>query len=790
MQLIANISLQQRMERVSKWLVFIVVLIALLVLAGWTFNIGLLKSMVPGMVAMNPLTAGCFALLSTAFILKKFYAGSGLRNSLANILALVVIAAGAMKLSDLFLRTGFRPDIVLFADKVRNTLINGSPNFMAPNTAGSMVLSGVCILLLNVETKKSRAPFQFIAIVVAFTGLLSILGYVYKVRSFYEVPLFIPMALHTAICFLLTAVAYLYAHPGRGLVKEFTSVFTGSTTAQRMIPVAIIIPALLGFLRLYGDWAGYYSKEFGVALYALSIIIVFLLFIWYNSVLLNKRDILRKQTEDSLEVTRQQIAYMANLIDQTSDAVISFDENFIIVSWNAAAEKMYGYSAKEAIGKLSRTIFRNDYPAEQLDTWGRELKANGFWKGELKQQYKDGSPVYSLISTNVLKDKDDNITGFLTLAKDVTQNRIEQDKLKKSEERFRLLVNNAKDYAIIMLNQQGEIVSWNNGAVAIHGYEESEIMGKHINIFYTADEVSHGVPDKNLQEADGRLGHFEMEGTRVRSDGTQYQANVIITPLYDESMELRGYSHITRDITKSKQLEADLLKSNAEMEAFTYSVSHDLRAPLRSIIGFTKILEEDFTSHLDDEAKRLTAVITKNTMKMGTLIDDLLTFSRMSKQDIIKTDFDTGEMVNSVIAELDNRYDRNKINWSLKQLPPMHGDINSMKQVWVNLISNAVKYSSGKDHSDINIEGYQENGYNVYSVKDNGVGFDEKYSNKLFKVFQRLHSENEFEGTGVGLAIVEKIVSKHGGKVWAEASPGNGATFYFSVPNRHTHDQS
>ena len=231
-------------------------------------------------------------------------------------------------------------------------------------------------------------------------------------------------------------------------------------------------------------------------------------------------------------------------------------------------------------------------------------------------------------------------------------------------------------------------------------------------------------------------------------------------------------------VGRTAQLEA----VNNEMEAFSYTVSHDLRAPLRGIIGFTAILEEKYSSQLDDEAKRLTGIIKKNTLKMGNLIDDLLAFSKIGRNELVKHSIPTNDIVKEVIESLDPKNVNDKIKWHIASLPDVNGDTNAIRQVWTNLISNAIKYSARKEQPVIEIGSLMRKGQTAFFVKDNGVGFDEKYKDKLFKVFQRLHSMAEFEGTGIGLAIVEKIISKHGGHVWVEAKEGEGACFYFSLP--------
>lgn len=220
--------------------------------------------------------------------------------------------------------------------------------------------------------------------------------------------------------------------------------------------------------------------------------------------------------------------------------------------------------------------------------------------------------------------------------------------------------------------------------------------------------------------------------------------------------------------------------ANREMESFSYSISHDLRAPLRAIIGFTTILKEEYVGKLGEDAIRITTIIKENTQKMGHLIDDLLAFSRMGRQDINKTSIDTDGMVKNVINEM--AHGMNNIEWIVQPLPEMKGDINLIRQVWINLISNAIKYSGNREKPRIEIGTFRREGQTVFFIKDNGVGFNEEYKDKLFKVFQRLHSDDEFEGTGIGLALVEKIISKHAGKVWGESVLDKGATFYFSLP--------
>ncbi len=232
-----------------------------------------------------------------------------------------------------------------------------------------------------------------------------------------------------------------------------------------------------------------------------------------------------------------------------------------------------------------------------------------------------------------------------------------------------------------------------------------------------------------------------------------------------------------RVVERTAQLEA----ANKELEAFSYSVSHDLRAPLRSIDGFSRILIEDYAQELSEDAKRYLDMVRADTQQMGRLIDDLLTFSRLSRQDLKKQTINPTEIVNFVLTDMRLEQEGRPVEIHVDELPCCQADPALLKQVYVNLLSNAFKYTRKCDHALIQVGSSQENGEIVYYVKDNGVGFNMRYAHKLFKVFQRLHSADDYEGTGVGLAIIQRVINRHGGRVWAEAEPNKGASFYFTL---------
>jgi light-regulated signal transduction histidine kinase (bacteriophytochrome) len=245
---------------------------------------------------------------------------------------------------------------------------------------------------------------------------------------------------------------------------------------------------------------------------------------------------------------------------------------------------------------------------------------------------------------------------------------------------------------------------------------------------------------------------------------------------------LIGYAKVTRDLTQRRRAEQALAQSNQELERFSYSVSHDLRAPLRAINGYALALFEDHAARLDDEGKRLLAVIRDSAKLGGELIDGLLNFSRVGRQALARAPVDLTALAEGVVSELRQTGGPVAVDVVLTPLPPASGDGALLRNVLVNLIGNAFKFSAKRAHPMIEI-GVQRDGAEVaYYVKDNGVGFDMQYAGKLFGVFQRLHRPDEFEGTGVGLALTQRIVQRHGGRIWAEGKVGEGATFFFTLP--------
>jgi len=359
--------------------------------------------------------------------------------------------------------------------------------------------------------------------------------------------------------------------------------------------------------------------------------------------------------------------------------------------------------------------------------------------------------------------------------------------LQDSEERFRHLVDAIRDYAIFMLDVNGRVTSWNEGAKRLKGWDEQEILGRHFSIFYTEEAVAARHPEKELEIAAAE-GRYEEEGWRVRKDGSRFIANVIITAIRDESGRLRGFSKITRDITERKQAEErlqatlmDLERSNKELEQFAYVASHDLQEPLRMVASYTQLLAQRYEGQLDEKARRYINYAVDGAIRMQRLINDLLAFSRINTQGKTIKEISSHTVLGEAIHNLAAAIEENRALITSDDLPTVRADATQLSLLFQNLIGNAIKYRSA-DLPSIHVSACDLGREWRFSVKDNGIGIDAKYAEKVFVLFQRLHSEQEYPGTGIGLAMCKRIVERHGGRIWFESALGNGSTFYFTLP--------
>lgn len=383
---------------------------------------------------------------------------------------------------------------------------------------------------------------------------------------------------------------------------------------------------------------------------------------------------------------------------------------------------------------------------------------------------------------------------FRILKREVEDHVRTEDTLETERNLLRTLMDNLPDNVFVK-DAQSRFVTNNASHRRVLGVDNlAQIIGKtDFDMF--PREIASSFYDDEQQIVRSGEPLFDREEQVVYATGEIRWHLATKVPLYNSQGELYGLVGVSRDITERKRkdeeilrLNADLVKraaaleaANKELEAFSYSVSHDLRAPLRAIDGFSRILLEDHAPSLEASAARYLGLVCNNARKMGELIDDLLAFSRLGRQALSQQIVQPADLVRRVLAELESESQGRTVNISIGDLPPCKADPALLKQVFINLLSNALKFTRQREIAIIDIRCDTLNGEHVYAVIDNGAGFDMEYAYKLFGVFQRLHRESEFEGTGVGLAIVQRIINRHGGRIWAEAEVDKGAAFRFTL---------
>ncbi|HOP86288.1 MAG TPA: PAS domain S-box protein [Syntrophorhabdaceae bacterium] len=535
--------------------------------------------------------------------------------------------------------------------------------------------------------------------------------------------------------------------------------------------------------------------------------------------------------QKKIEQTLQAEQSLSNSILESMPGVFYFfDDQLRFIKWNKNLEKVTGYSTDE-ISKMSPLdLFEGDDRKFVVDKI-REVFEKGESSFEASFTSKDNNKIlYFFTGKRIFINNTQCLVG---MGIDITEKKKTEKNLQEITQLLQTTID-ASPLGIIAVDNNDRVTIWNPAAERMFGWKKKEVIGLPLPI----------VPDDRKEEFEkirvitNKKEPFQLERSqRKKKDGSLIDVSLSVAPLTDNQGNIIGRMGIFADITERvktdekirishQQLQAaldianksrqallsviedqkkaqeeilrlneeleervrkrtiELEASNKELEAFTYSVSHDLKAPLRAIEGFTRILVEDYEAQLDAEGKRICSVIVDNTRYMGELIEDLLTLSRTGRIKMHLLPIDMKQMAYSVFSELTTFEEKKRIDFHVGDLPQATGDPTLIKQVFMNLIGNAIKFSSKRKKAIIEIKGEESEEEVVYSVQDNGIGFDMRYIDKIFGLFQRLHGRDEFKGTGVGLAIVERIIHRHGGRVWAEGEEGKGATFWFALPKK------
>jgi PAS domain S-box-containing protein len=513
----------------------------------------------------------------------------------------------------------------------------------------------------------------------------------------------------------------------------------------------------------------------------------------------------RKRAEEAVKesLTTSQVA-----LRELADQKFALDQHAIVATTDVQGTITYvndkfcaisKYSREELLGQNHRILNSRFHPSEFFQQMYHTIANGKVWHGEIKNQAKDGSTYWVDTTIVPFMSAEGKPQQYVAIRADITERKRAEAALHESQLRLNGIIESATD-AILTIDSRHCIVLFNAAAEKMFGCPSGEALGQSMERFlpqrFRAQHGDHirrfgetGVTNRSM----GALGALWA----VRANGEEFQIEASISQVEAGAEKL--FTVILRDVTQQRAAELEIHRlneelehrvvqrtsqleaANKELEAFTYSVSHDLRAPLRHIAGFSKILEEEFNALLPPEGQKYVERIQQGTRRMGALVDELLNLARVGRQSLTIQVTGLNTIVKDVVALLEPELEGRKVEWKIGDLPFVECDPTLVRLVFQNLIGNALKYSRPRSPALIEIGQTERDGQRTIFVRDNGVGFSMKYADKLFGVFQRLHRPEDFEGTGVGLATVQRIVQKHGGRVWAEAELDRGATFYFTL---------
>ena len=496
------------------------------------------------------------------------------------------------------------------------------------------------------------------------------------------------------------------------------------------------------------------------------------------------------------ELAQEVSSGLAAIVNFSNDAVIGKDLDSVITSWNNGAEKMLGYHAAEMIGQSIMRIIPADRHDEELTIMQQVRRGKLIAPFETLRVAKDGRVVDVAATVSPIKDKRGKIVGASKIARDITDRKRAEASLKNVEKQFQTMVNAIPQLAWIA-RPDGSIFWFNQRWFDFTGTTLEEMDG--IGWQTVLDPILLPKVLESWEQSLHTGESFEMEYSLRSSDGHYGWFLTRGIPLRDSNGAIDRWFGTNTDLSQKRAAEeeikelnitleervlartAELEAANKDLDSFSSSVSHDLRAPLRAMDGFSESVLTDYGDALPEQGRRDLETVRGAAQRMGALINDLLKLAKFGRTQLDKRPVNTRRLVEKVLEGLNPQREGRQIEIRIGELPGCQGDVNLLNHVWINLISNAIKYTRRKETAVIEIGCTLVQEEHIYFVRDNGAGFDMRYLDKLFGVFQRLHREDEFEGTGVGLAIVQRIVHRHGGRVWAEAVPNEGATFSFTL---------
>ena len=658
--------------------------------------------------------------------------------------------------------------------------LGGSSTGRMPWLAAVLVVCAGLPLLGLQWPRAPRAVVELISVLTMAAAGLSLavlMGYAYGAPLLYRGAT-IPVALPTAVAFLALAVGLIAAIPSSSRVVGF---FRGPTMRARLLRA--FLPTTLVLVLLVG-WAGNTvldsaTKNAALSRWVLTLGSIFAVALVILAVTRRTGDIIdRAERSARQQLADEALEFAQNVIDTVREPLISLDQDLRVVTVSRSFYDFFKVKPEDTVGQLIYDLGNKQWDIPKL----RELletilpQQTSFDNYEVEHDFAGVGKRAMLLNARQIEQGVGKERIILLAIEDVTERKEAEASQRESASYARSLLEASLD-PLVTISAEGKITDVNEASVQATGVAREQLIGGDFSDYFTEPDRAREGYQKAFSEGFVRDYPLRIRHSTGRISDVMYNAAVY----RDDKGSVLGVFAAARDITERKDMEAGLEESRKELEAFAYSVSHDLRAPLRGIDGWSLALLEDYKDKLDERGCEYIDLVRSETQRMGCLIDDLLTFSRQSRGEMSEERLDMTAMVQAIAARLCQQMPSLQAEFVIQPGLTALGDAGLIGAALTNLLDNAVKFSGGNPHAIVEFGQVDQEGKKAFFVRDNGAGFDMAYSNKLFGVFQRLHKLSDFPGTGIGLASAQRIISRHGGRIWAEAKVGQGATFHFTL---------